>query len=84
MPAIGGLEPNHTNLTGGKEAYLGGEMWFASSSALYISGGSGHYRPENIRQLDEARLVFSSFNYAVTSLGWDDGSGYPKRFWENS
>ena len=81
IPAIG-MKPKHTNLTGGQEAYLGGEMWFASSDALYISGGSGRYPPQDSRQLEEAGEVLELFDYSVTSLGWDDGTGTAKRFLE--
>ena len=71
VSAIGDLLPKHTNLTGGGEAYLGGELWFSSASSLYLSGGSGRYPPLNAAQLDEAVGVFESFGYEVASLGWD-------------
>lgn len=71
IAAIGVSLPKHTNLTGGGEAYLGGELWFASASSLYVSGGSGRYRPIDSAQLAEATDVFRSFGYNVTSLGWD-------------
>ena len=79
---IGGTLPKHTNLTGGGEAYLGGELWFSSESALYLSAGSGRYPPCNAAQLEEATEVFKSFGYDVTSLGWDDGADEAKRFLE--
>ena len=71
LQVIGSTLPKHSNLTGGAEAYLGGEMWFTSTVALYISGGSGRYPPVNATQLEEATRVFESFDYEVTSLGWD-------------
>ena len=80
---IGAL-PKHTNLTGGGEAYLGGEMWFESSTALYISGGSGRYPPKDAAQLEDAVKVFASFGYRVDSLGWDEGAGSAKRLLETS
>ena len=43
--------PKHTNLTGGGPAYVGGELWFMDTSALYVSGGSGRFPPTNERQL---------------------------------
>ena len=61
----------HTNLTGGGEAYLGGELWFTSETSLYLSGGSGRYPPRDATQLEEATEVFRSFGYEVISLGWD-------------
>ena len=84
VTAIGCQLPKHTNLTGGKEAYLGGEMWFASQESLYISGGSGRYPPSDEQQLREAAEVFESFDYVVSSLGWDNGTGYARRFMQAS
>lgn len=68
---IGGTLPKHSNLTGGCEAHLGGELWFASECSLYLSGGSGRYPPLDAAQLKDATEVFESFGYEVTSLGWD-------------
>ena len=79
VPIIGHALPKHTNLTEGGEAYLGGEMWFTSSTALYISGGSGRYPPTDRRQLEEATRVFQAFGYGVASLGWDDAIGRARR-----
>lgn len=80
---IGAL-PKHTNLTGGGAACLGGEMWFESNTALYISGASGRYPPKNATQLEEAIQVFKSFGYRVDSLGWDEEQGWAKRLLETS
>ena len=79
---IGAACPKHTNLTGGSKAYLGGEMWFTSTWALYISGASGRYPPKDNGQLEEAAQVFESFGYQVISLGWDDATGKAKRILE--
>ncbi len=82
VPIIGIALPKHTNLTGGNEAYLGGEMWFISETSIYISGGSGRYPPESNEQLEEAGRVFESFNYEVAVLGWDYEVGAAKRYLE--
>ena len=74
--------PKHTNLTGGGEASMGGEMWFATDSALYVSGGSGRYPAADRCQLNAAVEVFESLGYDVISLGWNDATGYAKREWE--
>ena len=84
IAVLGNELPKHTNLTGGKDAYLGGEMWFASSMALYISGGSGRYPPVDGTQLEEAVQVFHAFGYDVTSLGWNQGTGRARRVLETS
>ncbi len=74
--------PKHTNLTGGGDAYLGGEIWFSSSISIYISGGSGRYPPLCGLQLEGATQVFSGFGYNVTSLGWDENAGRALRLLE--
>ena len=73
--AIGRKLPKHTNLTGGGDAYLGGEMWFSSTISIYISGGSGRYPPKGECQLEDAARVFNVFGYDVTSLGWNEDTG---------
>ena len=83
IPVIGSSFPKHTNLTGGNEAYLGGEMWFITEASMYISGGSGRYPPACSQQLEEAVRVFASFDYRVTTLGWDHAVGAAKRYLEN-
>ena len=72
--------PKHTNLTGGQPAYAGGELWFGTEDALFVSGGSRRYRPIDLAQLDEAVRVFRAFGYTVTSLGWDEDRDEPRRF----
>ena len=76
--------PKHTNLTGGGEAYVGGELWFVSETHLYVSGGSGRYPPIDGGQLDCAVQVFRDFDYDVTSLGWDEGTGGARRYLEET
>ena len=84
IQSIGGNVPKHTNLTGGRRAYLGGELWFASHSRLYVSGGSGRYPPVDRAQLDCAFRVFRDFDYDVVSLGWDEGTDTARRYLEQA
>lgn len=72
--------PKHTNLTGGAEAYVGGEVWFSDNATLFLSGGSGRYPPEDERQLNDAAEVFQNYGYTVTSLGWDETTGRAVRY----
>ena len=81
---LGGNPPKHTNLSGGAQAYIGGQIWFESPAALWASGGSGRYPPIDSRQLELAVGVFRHYGYRVRSLGWDDATGEPKRYWEES
>ena len=71
LPETDGIDPKHTNLTGGENAYLGGELWFSDAQRLFLSGGSGRYPPVDANQLNDAVKVFESYRYGVTSLGWD-------------
>ena len=73
LPKLGGNLPKHTNLTGGKPASVGGELWFRTQSSLFLSGKSGRYGPRNERQLADAVTVFEDYGYEVSSLGWEDG-----------
>lgn len=84
IQAICNDKPKHTNLTGGGEAYLGGELWFKSCTDLYVSGGSGRYPPIDGDQLDCAVQVFRDFDYDVTSLGWDEGTDTARRYREEA
>ena len=79
-PVGDSLAPKHTNLTGGLDAYVGGEIWFSDSSNLFLSGGSGRYPPLDERQLNDAAEVFVSYGYIVNSLGWDIESGMSIRY----
>ena len=73
LPELGGEPPKHTNLTGGKPASIGGELWFHTESSLFLSGKSGRYGPRNEQQLADAVTVFEDYGYKVSSLGWEDG-----------
>ena len=84
MSMLGDNPPKHTNLTGGKQAYLGGQLWFAGPCRMYVSGGSGRFPPLDEEQLTAAIDVFSSFKYKVISLGWDSESGARRHIQEPS
>ena len=79
LPLLDGFCPKHTNLTGGADAYLGGEIWFSDAVSLFLSGGSGRYPPLHETQLNDAVQVFESYGYEVTSLGWNVNGGYAER-----
>ena len=82
LAELGGCCPKHTNLTAGGSAYVGGEMWFETVDALWVSGGSGRYHPVSEDQLVDSMRVFQDFGYSVRSLGWDPGEGVARRFLE--
>jgi hypothetical protein len=66
----------HTNLTGGKDAHCGGEVWFLEDDKIIISGSSGRYGPDNGEKLVDAARVFKEQGYQVAHLGMDE-SGFP-------
>lgn len=61
----------HPNLTGGRPASCGGELWFVSNSAIWVNGCSGRYMPRSEDELDTAATLFRALGYEVTSFGWD-------------
>lgn len=82
LEILDGSRPKHTNLTGGREAYVGGELWFGDTLKIFVSGGSGRYGPESPEQLEDAVSVFETFGYVVRSLEWDPQLGKARRNWE--
>ena len=71
----------HTNLTGGKKASCGGELWLdpIDDDKLYVNGCSGRYGPRTPVQLGAAVEVFEQLGYKVKSFGWDDEANAPER-----
>ena len=84
LPHLNGSRPKHTNLTGGADAYLGGEIWFSDAVSLFLSGGSGRYPPLHEAQLNDAVQVFESYGYRVMSLGWNVRGGQAERIYRVS
>jgi hypothetical protein len=70
----------HTNLSGGREAYCGGELWFSDESSFWITGSSGRYKPRSVEELDEVVTAFRSAGYKVASCGWSEQLGRFMRF----
>lgn len=70
---------HHTNLTGGKKACAGGELWFECPCTIYLNGISGRYPVKNEVQLHDAAQVFTRKGYRVGSMGFSRGTGRPRR-----
>ena len=75
----GGLV-KHSNLTGGAEAYCGGEMIVLAEGAILINGFSGRYTPRSAVEMDDVAKAFKESGYAVWSMGYDDESNFPLPF----
>ncbi len=69
----------HTNLTGGQEAFCGGELWFLGNDEVHISGASGRYPPRSNQELEDACQIFVRKNYKTYCLGWDEDIARPAR-----
>jgi hypothetical protein len=78
-PPLSSGRCKHTNLTGGADAYCGGEVWFVSDRCLILNGGSGRYPPKEPAELDTVVISFQQAGYGVWSMGWDDGVNRPAR-----
>lgn len=69
----------HTNLSGGKIAHAGGEMWFPGPSSVWMTGGSGRYPPATAIELEAIATAFAAAGYSVRSAGWDVEINRPAR-----
>ncbi len=58
----------HSNLTGGKRAYQGGELWFIEGDVIVINFYSGRYGAENKTQEDAVLLYFQSVGYQTVLI----------------
>lgn len=71
----------HTNLTGGAEAYCGGEVWFDpdDDTTIYVNGASGRYGPQKREDLEDAVSFFRHLGFNVVSFGWDEDNDWAVR-----
>ena len=81
LPRLGGDWLHHTNLTGGGQASVGGEIWFDEPSRIYLSGSSGRYPPRDRAHLEAAEDLFRAVGFNVVTLGWDSETNQPMRVW---
>ena len=72
---------SHTNLTGGKDAHCGGEMWFKDDRSIWLCGGSSRYRPRSSEELEEIAEAVRMGGYDVVNMGWDEETNSPARFY---
>jgi len=81
LPRLGDDWLHHTNLTGGGQASVGGEIWFDEPSRIYLSGSSGRYPPRDRAHLEAAEDLFRAVGFNVVTLGWDSETDRPMRVW---
>jgi hypothetical protein len=70
----------HTNLTGGDDAHVGGELWFRDANSFYLNGKSGRYGPRSKTELEAVVMAFAAGGYSVASFGWDMDRNKPHAF----
>ena len=81
LQRLGSERLHHTNLTGGGQASIGGEIWFGEPHRVYLSGSSGRYPPSDPVHLEEAEHLFREVGFEVVALGWDEETNRPQRVW---
>ena len=74
----------HSNLTGGGQAYCGGEVWFADRASIYLNGGSGRYPCEDNEQLlSEVKDFYMTLGYQVALPPFNEDSGQRPRVFKS-
>lgn len=69
----------HTNLCGGGEAHVGGEIWWRDEGAIWLTGGSGRFPPRSEVELNDVAIAFAAAGYDVCNCGWDEETQSPLR-----
>lgn len=68
----------HSNLTGGKPAHSGGEVWFLGADKIAVNASSGRYGANNEQEFDQIVEALRRAGYHVASMGFDlDNSAIP-------
>lgn len=71
---------SHTNLTGGADAFAGGELWFQSRTTIIINGASSRYRPRGLEELELVGKSLKDCGYQVAHMGWNEDVWESERF----
>ncbi len=67
----------HSNLTGGQDAFSGGEMHFVNPKTILFNGDSGRYGIRSLEETIAVGRVFVDSGYFAWHTGWDEGSDRP-------
>ncbi len=70
----------HSNLTGAKPAYCGGELIWIDETTIVITGRSGRYGPSSSSEMEAVAKSFRESGYAVWTLGYSDETDTPFAF----
>ena len=61
----------HSNLTGGRSAHSGGEIWFIGEDKIAVNAASGRYGAENEQEFNQIVEALRRSGYRVASMGFD-------------
>ena len=67
-----------TNLTGGRPAHCGGELWFTDPSTIIFTGSAG-YPVRGQKELDDLARAFERAGFDGGHMGFDAEVGMPSR-----
>lgn len=70
----------HSNLTGGGDAYCGGELLVLNDNTVVINGCSGRYRMRDAAEMRAVASAFRGSGYNVWSMGWNTDVDRPAMF----
>lgn len=70
----------HSNLTGGADAFSGGELVFIDDQTLVLNGCSGRYRIRSEAEMSALASAFRRSGYRVWSMGWSTDTDRPAMF----
>ena len=70
-------EITHTNLTGGKEAFVGGELMLVDENTVIINGDSGRYGTKDDAETEEVARAFAASGWETYWVGMDEDLGRP-------
>ncbi|MCJ2072887.1 hypothetical protein MKK75_29530 [Methylobacterium sp. J-030] len=65
----------HTNITGGKAAFCGGEMIVVNDNTIILNGRSRRYGPRSSTEMTAVAKSFTGSGYSVWAMGYDDEAG---------
>ena len=73
----------HTNLTGGKTAFIGGQIKVSNNNTIAMDFASGRYGPKSKNEFDfwyeKINIIFKNIGYNISIEDWDDDAACPCR-----
>lgn len=70
----------HSNLTGGANAFAGGELVFIDGQTIVINGCSGRYRVASEAEMKALASAFRASGYRVWNMGYNTDINRPALF----